>query len=88
MPTDTTPDLRVSHLGYDRQHGSAADQDAYFPLRRLCEAQAAGRIGRVAPRFHGIPYEYSQRTTLDRHAPELLRRCREDGVDAVILVAV
>src|SRR6202041_1040542 len=47
---------------------------------------AAGRIGEVAPRFHGAPTNRSHRTTLDQDCPELLARVRQDGCDAVVLV--
>ena len=80
------PDLRISHVGYDRLHTSAKDINTYFPLGRLREAVEAGRIGELAPRFHGAPTNRSQRVTIEQDAPELLRRCREDGVDAVVLV--
>jgi hypothetical protein len=84
--TERAPDLRISHVGYDRQHTSAEDLDTYFPLARLREAVVAGRIGALAPRFHGVPTNRSHRTTLEADVPEVLRRCREDAVDAVVLV--
>jgi len=83
--TESMPDLRISHVGYDRKHTSAADIHAYFPLARLKEAVATGRIGALAPRFHGAPTNRSHRAT-ETDAAELLRRCREDGADAVVLV--
>lgn len=83
-PTDPGPDLRISHIGYDRQHTTAADQRSYNPLGALRAAAAAGRIERLAPRFHGAPTNRSQRVTIETDAPEILRRCREDGVDAVV----
>ena len=46
----------------------------------------AGRIGSLAARFHGVPTEYSQRRTIEQDGPEILRRCREDEVDAALLV--
>jgi len=82
---EAAPDLRISHVGYDRKHTSAADINTYFPLARLREAVHAGRIGALAPRFHGAPTNRSQRAT-ERDAAELLRLCREDAVDAVLLV--
>ena len=82
------PDLRISHIGYDRAHTTAEDQNTWFPLPALRRAAAAGRIGEVAPRFHGAPTNRSHRTTLDEDCPELLARVREDKADAVILVAV
>jgi D-proline reductase (dithiol) PrdB len=83
--TDEVPDLRISHVGYDRKHTSAADINTYLPLSRLREAVTAGRIGALAPRLHGAPTNRSHRATL-ADAAELLRRCREDAVDAVVLV--
>lgn len=87
-PTDSTPDLRVSHIAYDRNNAQVEDINAYFPLKRLHDAAAAGRIGSVTERFHGVPTLRSQRKTIERDAPEILERLREDEVDAAILVAV
>lgn len=80
-------DLRIAHVAIDRQHTSAEDAGTWFPLAALRRAEAAGRIGAVAPRFHGAPTHRSQRTTLDVDGPEIVARCRADGVDAAILVA-
>jgi hypothetical protein len=85
-PVDTKPDLRISHVGYDRANTVPEDLDAYVPLARLHDAVAAGRIGALSPRFHGAPTNRSHRVTVETDAPELLRRCREDGADAVVLV--
>jgi len=84
--TEAVPDLRISHLGYDRKHSTAKDPNTWFPLARLQEAVKAGRIGALTPRFHGAPTNRSRRVTMETDAPELLRRCREDGADAVVLV--
>jgi D-proline reductase (dithiol) PrdB len=84
--TDITPDLRISHVGYDRKHTTAEDPNTWFPLARLREAVKAGRIGGLTPRFHGAPTNRSQRVTLETDAPEILRRCREDGADVAVLV--
>jgi Glycine/sarcosine/betaine reductase selenoprotein B (GRDB) len=86
MPSDTVPDLRISHVGYDRLHTTAADINTYLPLARMREAVAAGRVGTLTPRIHGAPTNRSHRATLQQDVPELLRRCQEDGVDAVVLV--
>jgi D-proline reductase (dithiol) PrdB len=83
---DRKPDLRISHVGYDRANTVPEDLNAYFPLARLQEAVAAGRVGSLAPRFHGAPTNRSHRVSMETDAPELLRRCREDGADAVVLV--
>jgi hypothetical protein len=80
------PDLRISHIGYDRTHTTAADQRSYNPLTQLKRAVERGRIGRLAPRFHGAPTNRSQRVTMEVDAPEILARCRADGVDVAVLV--
>lgn len=84
--TDATPDLRISHVGYDRKHTTAEDPNTWFPLARLREAGAAGRIGALTPRFHGAPTNRSHRATIETDAPELLRRCQEDAADVAVLV--
>lgn len=85
--TSVIPDVRISHLGYDRAHTSAADMNTYFPLARLKEAVAAGRIGSLTSRFHGAPTNRSHRTTMEVDCPEILRRCQEDEADAALIVA-
>lgn len=85
--TAQDPDLRISHIAIDRAHTTAEDPGTWFPLTPLRAAASAGRIGAVAPRFHGLPTNRSQRVTLDTDCPDLVARCREDGVDAALLVA-
>jgi hypothetical protein len=86
VSTETVPDLRISHVGYDRLHTTAADINTYLPLAQMKDAAAAGRIGALGPRLHGVPTNRSHRVTLEADVPELLRRCREDGVLAAVLV--
>jgi D-proline reductase (dithiol) PrdB len=78
-------DLRVSHVAVQRNCLSD-DSNCWFPLPALRRAVAAGRIGALAPRFHGVPTNRSQRHTLDVDAPEVLARCQADGVDVALLV--
>jgi D-proline reductase (dithiol) PrdB len=79
-------DLRIAHVAIDRQHTTAEDPASYFPLAALRHCAAAGRIGSLAPRFHGAPTNRSQRVTLEVDGPEIVARCRADAVDAVVLV--
>jgi hypothetical protein len=85
---DTTVDhdLRVSHVGVHRTY-LTDDANTWFPLPALRRAVAAGRIGALTPRFHGVPTNRSQRHTVEVDAPELLARCREDAADVALLVA-
>lgn len=79
-------DLRVSHVAVDQAHLSD-DQNCWFPLPALRRAAAAGRIGEVAARFHGVPTNRSQRQTREVDAREVVARVREDGADTAVLVA-
>jgi hypothetical protein len=79
-------DLRISHVTIDRDHTTGEDPGTYFPLRELRRAASLGRIGSVAPRFHGAPTNRSHRVTLEVDCPELVERCKADGADAAILV--
>ncbi|MFP5405724.1 MAG: glycine reductase, partial [Gammaproteobacteria bacterium] len=85
-PTDHDPDLRIAHVNIDRRHAGMDDSGAWFPLPALRQAVRAGRVGALAARFHGAPTNRSQRRTIEVDAPEILARCREDDVDAAILV--
>lgn len=85
-PIDPAPDVRISHVGYDRKHTSAEDSGTYFPLAQLQQAAADGRIGSLHNEFFGVPTLRSQRLTMERDAPEALERLRVAGVDAAILV--
>jgi glycine/betaine/sarcosine/D-proline reductase family selenoprotein B len=84
--TSATHDLRISHIGYDRVHTTATDSGTWFPLPVLLRAVAAGRIGALTQRFHGAPTNRSHRVTIETDAPEILRRCQQDGADAAIVV--
>jgi D-proline reductase (dithiol) PrdB len=86
LPISPEPDLRISHIAYDRVHTSAKDQGTYFPLRALQTLAAEGRIGAVSPRFYGLPTNRSQRVTQDKDTPDLVKLCLHDGLDAVLIV--
>jgi D-proline reductase (dithiol) PrdB len=79
-------DLRISHVAVDRKHTTAEDSGTYFPLPELRRAADRGRIGALAPRFHGLPTNRSHRTTLEVDCPELLARCKADAVEVALLV--
>jgi len=87
----TAPDQRpgrlyTNDLAWDRETTHTDDRETYFPLERLEELQRAGVFGGLAPRAHSAPTEYSHRKTMEEDAPEILRRCREDGAEAALLV--
>ena len=84
--TSKSHDVRISHVAYDRVHTSADDSGTWFPLPQLQRLKREGKIGEVAPRFFGAPTNRSHRVTIETDAPEILARCRTDGVDAAVLV--
>jgi len=81
-------DLRISHIAIDRAHTSAEDSGTYFPLAELRRCAADGRIGSVAPRFHGLPTNRSHRATIEVDCAEVVRRCKEDQADAALFFPI
>lgn len=86
LPVEPMPDLRISHVSYDRAHTTAADPASWLPVAALRSAQRSGRIGRLAERLIGLPTNRSQRVTVEQDAPQVLARCRALGADAAVLV--
>lgn len=82
-PIAPEPALGINHVAIDFKHTRADDQGSFFPLAALHRSR---RIGGVAARFYGVPTNRSQRVTRDEYAPAVLAHCREDGVDAALLV--
>lgn len=80
-PADPPPRrLHTAHLGWDREATHMEDLDSYFPIHRLAEFRAEGRIGSLSPRFYG--------TSLEDDSAQIVEWCREDGVDAVVMVPI
>ncbi len=88
-PLDPIPDrLFTQDLAWDKEATHTDDLGSYFPVHRLRELAASGRIGSLSPRFYGVPTAYSQRQTISADAPAILEWCREDRVDAAMLVGL
>ena len=89
IPSNTpVTDLYSPQEHYDKNATHLDDVDSFFPITRLHELAAEGRFRELAPRCHGVYTAYSQRRTSEVDGPEVLKRCREDGVDAAVLVPV
>lgn len=89
IPSDIPVDKLFSRQEhFDKYATHLEDVDTYFPITRLHEAAADGRVKSIAPRLHGVCTAYSHRRTLEIDAPEVLQRCKEDQVDACILTPV
>ena len=81
-----TPDLRISHLGYDRKHSTAEDPRSWLPVAQLQEAVADGRLGELAEQLIGVPTNRSQRVTLEQDAEDTLKACVDLQADIALLV--
>ena len=89
VPSDT-PASRIRYVtgAHNRRDSPMTDVDAFFPVTRLREHRAAGRIGSLARDYLRIRPCYSQRKTRELDAPEVLRRCREQGVDVALFAPI
>ncbi len=83
---DPPPDLRISHLGYDRKHSSAEDPKSWLPVLRLQEAVADARLGSLTEQLIGVPTNRSQRVTLEQDAENALSACIDLRADIALLV--
>lgn len=88
IPSDARKeDLTITHKYYDH---SAADRDinVVLPLDRMRELLAEERIGGIAPFVYGFMGHIHGRhlsRLLAESAPEVARRLKSDGADAVVL---
>jgi len=80
--------LFTQDLAWDKEATHTNDVESFLPLKRLTEAAQSQRIGAAGPRFYGVPTEYSQRNTIENDAPAILGWCREDNIDAALLIGL
>jgi D-proline reductase (dithiol) PrdB len=84
--TQQSHDVRIAHVAIDRYHTHMEDMNSWFPLPAMQRLAAQG-VFQLAPRFHGLPTNRSQRHTLGVDVPDLIARCQQDQVNAALLVA-
>jgi hypothetical protein len=84
----TPPPVRLytDDLSWDKETTHTDDVNTFCPVEHLQALVTEGVVGALTARFHCAPTEYSQRTTLQKDAPELHRRLVEDGADIALLV--
>ncbi len=78
--------LYTDNRAWDKETTHTRDTETFLPLGALQKLVKLGELKAIAPRYHGVPTEYSQRQTLENDAPEIVRRAREDRADAMLLV--
>ena len=74
-------------MGIDRKHTTAEDPGTWFPLPECVAPPSAAASARSRRASTALPTNRSHRVTLEIDCPEVVARCRDDGVDAAILVA-
>jgi hypothetical protein len=85
--TDPPPvALYTNHRSWDKKATHTRDVESFLPIRRVSEFVAEERIGSLSSRFYGAPTQFSQRLTIEKHAPLILDLCRADQVDVALLV--
>ncbi len=85
-PIDPAPNLRISHLGYDRVHTTAEDPATWLPIAALATAQREHGIGVFADELIGIPTNRSQRITVEQDGVAALDHCLRLKADVALLV--
>ncbi|MCB1682946.1 MAG: hypothetical protein R3E82_16045 [Pseudomonadales bacterium] len=78
--------LYTDDLSWDKQATHTEDLNSFCPIEHLQKLAAEAVIGALAPRFHCAATDYSQRTTVEKDAPELHRRLLEDQADIALLI--
>jgi hypothetical protein len=87
QPVEPLPTTRFSaDTNRDHDAAPANERESFLPLQRLQELAAEGRFGGLPPRFYGVPFDYSQRRTVEQDAPAVLELLRADGVGAAMVV--
>ena len=87
-PGDPVPNsLYTNDVFWDRDATNMDDLESYLPLKILKSLKEQGTLGSLSKRFYGIPTDYSQRRSLS-DATEILKWCREDRVDEMLLVPI
>jgi D-proline reductase (dithiol) PrdB len=88
IPSDVAAaDVLQSHssLAFDKT-AFIRDVNVVFPIDRLGELVADGRVGRIGPRHYSVMGALPDMSRLrDETAPALAARLVDDGVDVVVL---
>ena len=78
-------ELYTNHVAWDKESTHTRDRETFLPIDTVNGLAADGVVGGLTDHFHGVPTVYSQRQTIEEDAPEIWRRIKEDGADAVAL---
>ncbi|MFT6436781.1 MAG: hypothetical protein ACJAVI_004853 [Candidatus Azotimanducaceae bacterium] len=84
--SDAPESFRTDELSWDKITTHTDDRQSFFPLEVLQSLENEGVISSLAPRYHFVPTEYSQRNTRENDAPAIRDACINDEVDIVLLI--
>lgn len=85
-PIDPPPSrLHTADLAWDKESTHTDDRASFLPIEVATKLAEEGAFGGLTEQFHGVPTDYSQRSTNEDVAPKVLQRLRDDGADAAIL---
>lgn len=85
-PIDPAPsNLHTTDLAWDKESTHTNDRASFLPIEAATKLADEGVFAGLTQRFHGVPTDYSQRSTNEDVAPKVLQRLRDDGADAAIL---
>ena len=86
MPIQPRPDLRISHLSYDRDHCLANDPNTWLPINALLHAKNHAIIGNLAEEIICLPTNRSQRVSIEQDCPNVVAHCQRLKTDVALLV--
>lgn len=76
--------LHTADLAWDKVSTHTDDRECFLPIEVAQALAAEGVFADLAPRFHGVPTDYSQRSTTEVVSPKVFERLGEDGADAAV----
>lgn len=75
-------------VAWDREATHTDDRETFLPIDAVMRLAQKGFIKGLARHFVGAPTGYSHRKSMEKDAPAILARIREDGADAAVLTAL
>ena len=66
--------MYTEELSWHKAVTHTNDISSFLPIQQLNILKSEGKIKDLASRFHSLPTDYSQKNTLERDAPEILKR--------------
>ena len=85
-PATPTPDLRIAHVNYDREHCAADDPSTWLPIRAMQRAEKDTIIGKLTVEVVSLPTNRSQRVTVEQDCPDVVAHCQRLKTDVALLV--